>query len=212
MDRCARRWWLLWVAMLLVVGCSGIRSAPHESGQSQPRARDYSLRSDELAINRIPLKTPLTNPKIVVSKSKRRLILYSDGQPVRMYRVGLGTDPINDKVKEGDRRTPEGEFYIFTKNERSAYYLSLGLSYPNIEDAERGLRDGLITRGQYDQIAKAIQQKEMPPQQTALGGEIYIHGNGSKSDWTWGCVALEDEEIRELFEVVPIKTTVIIEH
>ena len=211
MERCARRWWLLWVAMLLV-GCSGIRSATHESEQSQPRARDYSLRSDELAINRIPLKTPLVSPKIVVSKSKRRLILYSDGQPVRMYRVGLGTDPINDKVKQGDRRTPEGEFYIFTKNERSAYYLSLGLSYPNIEDAERGLRDGLITRGQYDQIAKAIQQKQMPPQQTALGGEIYIHGNGSKSDWTWGCVALEDEEIRELFEVVPIKTTVIIEH
>jgi len=210
MELSARRWLLL--SAMLLIGCSGIRSTRPEGVQLPPRARDYSLRSDELAINRIPLKTPLANPKIVVSKSKRRLILYSDGQPVRLYRVGLGTDPVNDKLRQGDRRTPEGEFYIFTKNERSAYYLSLGLSYPNIEDAERGLRDGLITRGQYDQIVNAIQRKEMPPQQTALGGEIYIHGNGSKSDWTWGCVALEDEEIRELFDVVPIKTPVIIEH
>jgi len=210
MELSARRWLLL--SAMLLIGYSGIRSTIPEGVQLPPRARDYSLRSDELAINRIPLKTPLANPKIVVSKSKRRLILYSDGQPVRLYRVGLGTDPVNDKLRQGDRRTPEGEFYIFTKNERSAYYLSLGLSYPNIEDAERGLRDGLITRGQYDQIVNAIQRKEMPPQQTALGGEIYIHGNGSKSDWTWGCVALEDEEIRELFDVVPIKTPVIIEH
>jgi murein L,D-transpeptidase YafK len=210
MEFSARHWLLL--SSMLLIGCSGIRSTTPEGVQLPPRARDYSLRSDELAINRIPLKTPLANPKIVVSKSKRRLILYSDGQPVRLYRVGLGTDPVNDKLRQGDRRTPEGEFYIFTKNERSAYYLSLGLSYPNIEDAERGLRDGLITRGQYDQIVNTIQRKEMPPQQTALGGEIYIHGNGSKSDWTWGCVALEDEEIRELFDVVPIKTPVIIEH
>jgi murein L,D-transpeptidase YafK len=139
-------------------------------------------------------------------------MLYSNNQVVRVYRVGLGTDPVNDKVKEGDRRTPEGTFYIFTKNEHSAYYLSLGLSYPNVEDAKRGLRDGLIDRPQYDQIVAAIRNKGEPPQKTALGGEIYLHGNGSRSDWTWGCVALDNKDIRELFDAVPVKTPVVIKH
>lgn len=167
---------------------------------------------DEFAVNNAPLKLPLVNPRIVVSKSQRRLMLYSDNKLVRVYRVGLGTDPVNDKIKEGDRRTPEGEFYVFVKNERSAYYLSLGLSYPNAEDAERGLRDGLITRAQYNSIVDAIRRKVAPPQNTPLGGLIYIHGNGSQSDWTWGCVALDDPNIRELFDAVPLKTPVVIEH
>lgn len=90
-------------------------------------------------------------------------------------------------MRQGDRRTPEGEFYIFTKNDKSAFYLSLGVSYPNIEDAERGLRDGMITRGQHDAIVRATRNKRTPPQNTRLGGTIYIHGNGASSDWTWGC-------------------------
>lgn len=139
-------------------------------------------------------------------------MLFSDDGLVRRYRVGLGLSPIEDKVEEGDRRTPEGEFYIFSKNEKSEYYLSLGLSYPNAEDAERGLRDGLINREQYDQILSAIHKKIPPPQNTALGGQILIHGNGSQSDWTWGCIALDDKDIRELFDAVPRGTEVIIEH
>jgi murein L,D-transpeptidase YafK len=139
-------------------------------------------------------------------------MLYSGNKLVRQYRVGLGLSPIEDKTKEGDRRTPEGEFYIFTKNDKSAFYLSLGLSYPNSEDAERGLRDGVINREQYNQILNAIRKKTAPPQNTALGGEIYIHGNGSQSDWTWGCVALDDKDIQELFDAVPLGTKVIIEH
>lgn len=168
--------------------------------------------ADELAANRLPLDSPLGQPKIVVIKSKRRLMLYSGSKMVRLYRVGLGLSPIEDKTKEGDRRTPEGEFYIFTKNDKSAFYLSLGLSYPNSEDAERGLRDGVINREQYNQILNAIRKKTTPPQNTALGGEIYIHGNGSQSDWTWGCVALDDKDIRELFDAVPVGTKVFIEH
>ena len=159
-----------------------------------------------------PLPQPLVKPKIVVSKSRRELTLYSDGKAVRRYRVALGLSPIDDKIRQGDHRTPEGEFYIFTKNDKSAYYLSLGLSYPNIEDAERGLRDKLITRGQHQQIVRAIGMQGTPPQNTKLGGEIYIHGGGTARDWTWGCVALENDDIRELFNAVPKGTTVIIEH
>jgi murein L,D-transpeptidase YafK len=122
----------------------------------------------------------------------------------------LGLSPVVDKIRQGDRATPEGEFYIFTKNDRSAYYLSLGVSYPNIEDAERGLRDGLISRADHDAIVKAIKRGVTPPQHTALGGDIYIHGNGASSDWTWGCVALENEDIRELFDAARVGTPVTI--
>ena len=156
------------------------------------------------------LKLPLKNPQIVVLKSKRRLELYSDGKQVRVYKVGLGLNPVPDKVRQGDRATPEGEFYVFTKNNRSAFYLSLGISYPNAEDAARGLRDKLISRAQHDAIVRAIKRKATPPQNTALGGNIYIHGNGAGSDWTWGCVALENEHIKELFDAIPVGTPVTI--
>ncbi len=158
------------------------------------------------------LTLPLVNPKIVVTKSRRMLQLYSNGRVVRTYRVGLGLSPVEDKIRAGDRRTPEGDFYICMKNSHSQFYLSLKLSYPNQKHAERGLRDGLITRGQYNQIVSALNRKRVPPQNTRLGGELFIHGNGSQPDWTWGCVALDDKDIRELFDVVPVGTPVTIEH
>ncbi len=158
-----------------------------------------------------PLKLPLVSPRIIVKKAQRKLLLYSGNKLVRTYQVGLGLSPVGDKVRQGDHRTPEGDFYIFTKNDKSAFYLSLGLSYPNTSHAERGLRDGLITRAQYDSIMRALKAKTGPPQNTKLGGDIYIHGNGAGSDWTWGCVALENYDVRELFDAVPVGTPVRIE-
>lgn len=155
-----------------------------------------------------PLKLPLKNPSIVVYKSKRLLELYSEADLVHSYRVGLGFSPVDDKKREGDGRTPEGDFYVFVKNPRSAYYLSLGISYPNIEDADRGLRDRLISKAQHRKIVDAIRNRKAPPQYTALGGLIYIHGNGSQSDWTWGCVALENEPMKELYDAVEVGTPV----
>lgn len=195
----------------LIISCAQASTSAPTKAISIP-AHEPNPQADEFDANKIPLQLPLIQPKIIVSKSKRRLRLYSNGKLVRTYRVALGLSPIEDKVKEGDRRTPEGEFYVFTKNEKSTYYLSLGVSYPNAEDAERGLRDGLINQEQYNQILNAIHKKSAPPQNTPLGGQIYIHGNGSQSDWTWGCVALDDKDIRELFEAVPAGTPVSIEH
>lgn len=166
---------------------------------------------DAVSADRTPLKLPLTRPKIVVKKGRRELLLYSSDKLVRTYHVGLGLSPVVDKVRAGDRRTPEGEFYIFTKNDKSAFFLSLGLSYPNAPHAERGLRDGLINRSQYETIMRALKAGKAPPQNTRLGGDIYIHGHGAGSDWTWGCVALENDDIRELFDAVNVGTPVIIE-
>ena len=153
---------------------------------------------------------PVQNPRIVVYKRERKLEFYSAKTLLRTYRVGLGFSPITDKVREGDGATPEGEFYVFVKNNKSAYYLSLGVSYPNVEDAQRGLRDGLITKSQHDAIVEAHRKKIGPPQYTKLGGLIYIHGNGAKSDWTWGCVALENADMKELYDAVSVGTPVII--
>ncbi|HEX4901130.1 MAG TPA: L,D-transpeptidase family protein, partial [Pyrinomonadaceae bacterium] len=139
-----------------------------------------------------------------------QLLLYSRDKLMRTYRLGLGLSPVGDKVRQGDRRTPEGEFYIFTKNDKSAFYLSLGVSYPNGEHAARGLRAGLIGKAQYDSIIRALRAKRTPPQNTTLGGDIYIHGNGAGSDWTWGCVALENEDIEELYQAIAVGTPVTI--
>jgi len=155
-----------------------------------------------------PLKFPVEDPRIIVRKSARKLELYSDSVLLKTYKVGLGLNPVADKKQEGDRCTPEGDFYIFTKNSKSAYYLSLGLSYPNAEDADRGLRDGLITQAEYRAIRAALRKKTMPLQNTKLGGQIYIHGHGAASDWTWGCVALENEDVRELYDAVSVGTPV----
>ena len=161
-------------------------------------------------LSQTPLSLPVEKPRIVVYKSERKLEFYSDKTLVRTYRVGLGFSPVADKQREGDGATPEGDFYIFVKNNKSAYYLSLGISYPNAEDAARGLRDGLITKAQHDAIVEAIRKKVAPPQYTKLGGLIYIHGNGASSDWTWGCVALENADMKELYDAVSVGTPVTI--
>ena len=168
---------------------------------------DETVRGQSPA-ERAPLKLPLAEPRVVVSKGARRLELYSGGRVVRTYRVALGQSPVEDKERQGDYRTPEGDFYVCVKNAKSKFYLSLGLSYPNREDAERGLRDHLITRAEHARIARAIERGLRPPWDTALGGEIFIHGGGSSSDWTWGCVALDDADVKELFDAVPLKTPV----
>lgn len=153
----------------------------------------------------------MQNPRIVVKKADRKLEVFDGDKLIKTYRVGLGFTPEGDKEKQGDGKTPEGEFYIFTKNDQSKYYLSLGVSYPSIDDAEKGFRENLISKSQRDEIVEAIKNKKMPLQNTKLGGEIYIHGNGSATDWTLGCVALEDAEMKELFDAIPTGTSVSIE-
>lgn len=154
---------------------------------------------------------PMKNPRLVVKKKKRELQLYDSEKLVKTYRIALGFASEGDKNREGDGKTPEGEFYIFTKNAQSKFYLSLGISYPNAEAAKRGLKAKLITKRERDEIVEAVKNKRMPLQNTALGGEIYIHGGGSRSDWTWGCVGLENEEIKELFDALSVGTNVKIE-
>lgn len=150
----------------------------------------------------------MENPHILVKKKERKLQIFDAEKLIKSYDISLGFAPEGDKEVEGDGKTPEGEFYVFTKNPESSFFLSLGVSYPNIEDAERGLKNGLISQAEHDEIVKAINDKTMPPQKTKLGGEIYIHGGGCKEDWTAGCMALENEPMQEIFEVIEIGTII----
>src|SRR5258706_7747927 len=168
---------IVFLSLLLLSGCQNNLSP--QPVRAERSGGPSAAQPDE----RSPLKLPLVKPKILIKKGQRKLLLFSDGKLLRTYRIGLGSSPVGDKVREGDRRTPEGDFYIFTKNDKSAYYLSLGVSYPNAAHAARGLRDGLITKGQNDAIMLPLKAKKRPPQNTALGGDIYIHGNGAQSDW-----------------------------
>ncbi len=145
--------------------------------------------------------------EIIISKSNRSLE-YKTADVSRKFRIGLGTAPTGRKEIQGDRRTPEGVYSITHKNPKSQFYLSLGISYPNVDDARAGLAAGLISRDEYSQIENAIGRGKLPPQNTKLGGDIFIHGRGSRSDWTWGCIALEDADMKFLFENVPVGSRV----
>lgn len=154
---------------------------------------------------------PAASYHIVVRKSQRKLFLYQNQKLQKTYKIALGFKPIGTKQKQGDGATPEGEYYITHKNPTSKFYLSLGVSYPNVKDAESGLRRKLISREQYQSIVNAINNQARPPQNTPLGGDIFLHGHGTNTDWTWGCVALDDKDIKELFDLLPLKTPIKIE-
>ena len=203
------------ILILLTAAVAGGKVALRQASEPKSARVTENNQPSNFGISRAPRDTaplllPLSSPRILVKKAERKLFLYSGNKLVRSFRIGLGLSPVGDKVRQGDRRTPEGDFYIFTKNDKSAFYLSLGISYPNAAHAERGLRDKLITQAQYNTIIDALDSRKAPPQNTRLGGDIYIHGNGAASDWTWGCVALENDDIRELFNAVSVGTPVTI--
>lgn len=158
-----------------------------------------------------PLPASVEAPRLVVRKARRELLLFSGERVLRTYRVGLGFNPVPPKARQGDGATPEGRYFVCRKNPRSQFLLSLGLSYPNAADADRGLAAGLVDRAQHRRIVDAERRRVCPPRDTRLGGEIFIHGRGSSSDWTWGCVALDDEDVRELYARIPVGTPVLVE-
>jgi len=149
--------------------------------------------------------------EVRIFKARRELAVFCDGKEAWRTRVALGARPVGDKQREGDGRTPEGEFYVCTRNSRSKFHRFLGLSYPGREDAERGLRDGLISRGQHEEIVRAIETRRTPPWKTPLGGEVGIHAGATSRDWTAGCISLDGADMEVLWELCPLGTPVWIE-
>ncbi len=135
--------------------------------------------------------------QVEVVKSSRRLMLWRAGRLLKSYRVALGFQPEGHKQREGDGRTPEGTYTIDARNPKSAFHLSLRVSYPASADRARAAELGV-----------------------SPGGDIYIHGqpNGLKRffvghpgrDWTTGCVAVTNREMREIWSLVPTGARVVI--
>ncbi len=138
--------------------------------------------------------------EIRIYKADRRLEFLIDGEIKRIFRVGLGFTPAGGKCREGDGRTPEGGYYICTRNLQSKFTLFLGISYPNSEDAARGFERGIIGQEELERINSAISARKRPDWDTQLGGQIGIHGKGNSFDWTAGCVALDDADIMFLWD------------
>lgn len=151
-----------------------------------------------------------SDTRIEIYKNDRVLKLFSEGKLVKTFEVALGGSPKGEKNKEGDNRTPIGEYYICTRNKKTKYTRFLGISYPNKADAQRSLDNNIISKSEYDKISSAIDKKELPPWNTGAGGAIGIHGGGNSRDWTWGCIALEDSDIAIIWQYADYKTRVTI--
>ena len=131
---------------------------------------------------------------VEVRKSEREMYLWSEGDVIRTYAIDLGFAPDGPKRFEGDGRTPEGQYWINRRNPESQFYLSLGISYPNRRD-----------------VAYARQRGKDP------GGDIFIHGEtGARwgralgADWTAGCIALDNADMREVYWMVGVGTPITI--
>ncbi len=189
---------------------AGETSSGPDAGESTPVAPAFATPAGTVVLGRIggTLPATLVDPRLLVEKSRRTLTVFSDGRPAKTYRIALSRRWVGDKEREGDRKVPEGTFYICSKNSESKYHLALGLSYPDEEDAERGVASGLISKREQRAVVDAIRHFRRPPWNTALGGEIMIHGGGTATDWTTGCIALSDEDVEEIYPVLPLGTEV----
>ena len=133
--------------------------------------------------------------RIVIVKSERTMALLSEGQVVKTYKVALGTEPVGRKERQGDHKTPEGLYAIDSRNAKSQFHLSLHISYPNAEDRARARRMGVSPGG-------AIMIHGLPREFAWMGA---LH---RQTDWTDGCVAVTNEEIEEIWELVRVGTPV----
>lgn len=132
---------------------------------------------------------------VLVKKSERKMYLVANGKPVREYRVAFGANPKGHKQMQGDERTPEGTYTLDYKNGKSSFYKAIHISYPNTRDIARARAAGVDP-----------------------GGQIMIHGqhNGlgqvarvsQKFNWTDGCIAVTNQEMDEIWDLVDVGTPI----
>jgi murein L,D-transpeptidase YafK len=162
----------------------------------------------DLSVLGIAMAPDAVRPLVIVQKEARRIQLFERNQPFLLdgepacWQIGLGGNPIGDKLVRGDNRTPEG-WYRTSDKPWSNFYGAIAVHYPNSADALRGQEAGLLSTDQGLQITRATTAGKKPPQTTRMGGEILIHGGGGRSDWTLGCIAMEDDDLDLLRAALP---------
>jgi murein L,D-transpeptidase YafK len=132
---------------------------------------------------------------VLILKKDHVMDLLAAGRVIRTYKVALGQGGLAPKERQGDGRTPEGHYVIDARNAASEYHLSLHVSYPNAEDRKRAAKLGVAPGGD-------IMIHGLP------NGKGWIGGGHRMYDWTLGCVAVTNEEIEEIWKLVPVGTPV----
>ncbi len=148
--------------------------------------------------------------RLVLTTKDHELILFHGERELGRFRVGLGSNTPG-KRRRGDKKTPLGRYRLFS-GQPSKYHRFIPIGYPNADDARRALAAGLVTSAQHDAIVAAERSGRMPPQNTAVGGAVGIHGLGRAlwfipgplqflhrlADATDGCVLVTDDEIEQI--------------
>ena len=133
--------------------------------------------------------------RILVLKSERKLLLYAGDTVVRSMDIALGLMPEGPKRREGDRRTPEGRYFIEEKKSDSDFFLALRISYPNAEDVAQARSEGVDPGGE-------IMIHGLPNQ--PRGSEASYHG----TDWTDGCIAVSNSDMIDLWRLIQVDTPI----
>lgn len=162
----------------------------------------------------------LTDVNILVVRKDYALSIYDGGELVKTYRASFGMNVSKNKMRDGDLATPVGEYEICSIDTMHKYHKFLKLNYPNIVDAADGLRKSIISQEEYNRLSYEFYYEGCPKTKTALGIDVGIHGIGKFNDifknlpfvynWTDGSIALNNENIDEIFSVVRKGTKVVI--
>ena len=158
-------------------------------------------------------------PWILVDTQTLTLTVFSAENHIlaRFHNIAIGSGGVAEIHRRGDETTPLGVFRVAWIDRHSRYGAFYGIDYPSADIARRAYAEGIISRAQLDSIIKALQHHRIPPQNTPLGGRLGIHGIGRGDpriqdafNWTNGCVALTNPQIRQLSRWVQTGTRVVI--
>jgi murein L,D-transpeptidase YafK len=133
--------------------------------------------------------------RVVVYKHERKLVLMSRGKELRSYKVALGGEPVGPKTRQGDHRTPEGLYVLDSRNPNSHFYKAFHVSYPSSKDIETAKKLGVSPGGD-------IMLHGLPKDYAWLGKTQALH------DWTDGCIAVSNQEMDELWNLIRVGTPI----
>lgn len=147
---------------------------------------------------------------ILIDSISEKLTVYRGLNAIKEYsNLAFGVAGVGIKHHRGDGITPKGEFLISEIRASNKFEYFIQLNYPTVEYAQRGVNQGIIGEDVSAAIKGRLSENKLPSQETALGGYIGIHGVGKGSltihhdvNWTDGCVALTNEQIRDLVKFI----------
>jgi murein L,D-transpeptidase YafK len=153
-----------------------------------------------------------SDPWLLIDTRKESLVVMGQNGPLEKFEnIALGVRGAGIKHRRGDEITPLGSFKVGWISQESRFHRFIGLNYPNLEYASLAYYDGRIDKATYQAIGNALREGKRPPQQTALGGYLGIHGIGAGDpyiheniNWTNGCVALTNQQIKRLLAWVKV--------